>query len=91
VIRQLDTSAFEDLFAQVLVLCAQAGMVRAATVAIDGTKIAANASDGANGSEDWLRAQADLVSTDTNLAEAYETFTELETACAVSLCVSDDH
>ncbi len=34
----------EGLFAQVLALCARAGLVRAGTVALDSTKIAANAS-----------------------------------------------
>jgi transposase len=56
--RRKNLAAFEDLFARVLVLCAQAGMARVGTVAIDGTKIAANASGDANRSEDWLRAQA---------------------------------
>jgi transposase len=56
--RRKNLAAFEDLFAQVLVLCAKAGMARVGTVAIDGTKVAANASGDANRSEDWLRAQA---------------------------------
>ena len=38
----------EGLFAQVLALCARAGLVRAGTVALDSTKIAANASGLAN-------------------------------------------
>ena len=38
----------EALFAQVLALCARAGLVRAGTVALDSTKIAANASGLAN-------------------------------------------
>lgn len=36
--------ALEGLFAQVLRLCSQAGMVRLGVIAVDGTKIAANAS-----------------------------------------------
>jgi site-specific DNA recombinase len=56
--RRKNLAAFGDLFARVLVLCAQAGMARVGTVAIDGTKIAANASGDANRTEDWLRAQA---------------------------------
>jgi len=39
---------FADLFAQVLRLCAAAGMVKVGIVSIDGTKIAANASKSAN-------------------------------------------
>jgi transposase len=49
---------FAELFTRVLVLCAQAGMGRVGVVAIDGTKIAANASLGANRKEEWLREQA---------------------------------
>ncbi len=37
-----------DLFVQVLALCAKAGMVRVGTVAVDGTKLHANAGIGAN-------------------------------------------
>ena len=40
--------ALEGLFAQVLRLCAEAGMVRLGVIAVDGTKIAANASWSAN-------------------------------------------
>ncbi|RAV04925.1 DDE transposase, partial [Mycolicibacterium sp. GF69] len=50
--------AFTDLFAQVLRLCAQAQMVRIESIAIDGTKIAANASKSANRSRQWVREQA---------------------------------
>lgn len=52
---------FADLFAQVLRLCATAGMVRVGVVSIDGTKIAADASKSANRSGDWLREQAQRV------------------------------
>ncbi len=50
--------AFADLFAQVLRLCATAGMVKVGVVSIDGTKIAANAARGANRSHDWVRDEA---------------------------------
>jgi transposase len=50
--------AFTDLFAQVLRLCDQAGRVRVDSIAIDGTKIAANASMSANRSQQWVREQA---------------------------------
>lgn len=50
--------AFKELFASVLKLCRAEGMVRLGVVAIDGTKVLANASRGANHSEDWLRQQA---------------------------------
>jgi hypothetical protein len=40
--------AFKDLFTQVLALCREAGLVSVGTIAVDGTKIAANASSRAN-------------------------------------------
>ncbi|MEK6466574.1 transposase [Pseudonocardia alni] len=46
--RQAHSEVFAGLFAQVLRLCRDAGMARLGTVAIDGTKIAANASRQAN-------------------------------------------
>jgi transposase len=52
-----DTAA--SLFAEVLVLCARLGMGRAGTVALDGTKIAGNASLGANRTEEGLRKLAE--------------------------------
>ena len=47
-------AAFTALFSQVLLLCARAGMVQVGVVAVDGTKIAANASIFANRTEDTL-------------------------------------
>ena len=46
--RKLTARAFVDLFAEVLLLCAREGMGQFGKVAIDGTKIAANASRSAN-------------------------------------------
>ena len=48
----------ESLFAQVLVLCARLGMGRLGVVALDGMKIAANASKAANRTEEGLRKLA---------------------------------
>lgn len=48
---------FADVFEQVLMMCARAGMGRVGVVAIDGTKIAANASAGATRSERSLRKE----------------------------------
>lgn len=53
--RKDHEAALEDLFTQVLVLCARAGLGRLGQVAVDGTKIAANASILANRSEARLR------------------------------------
>jgi transposase len=46
--------AFAALFSQVLQVAATAGLVRLGTVAIDGTKIPANASIDANRGRNWL-------------------------------------
>ena len=46
--RQRHEEAIADLFAQVLGLCARAGLVDAGLVAIDGTKMAADVSSSAN-------------------------------------------
>src|SRR4051794_21169983 len=49
--------AFSDLFAQVLVIAARTGLGRFGTVAIDGTKIRANASIDANRGREWFDQQ----------------------------------
>jgi transposase len=56
--RAANEAAFVDLFARVLQLAAGLGMVRFGTVAIDGTKIPANASIDANRGQAWLDRQA---------------------------------
>jgi transposase len=60
-------SSIAELFEQVLVLCARAGMGRLGTVALDGTKIAADASLSANRTESTLGTMAEQI-----LAEAGE-------------------
>jgi transposase len=50
--------AAESLFREVLVLCARLGMGKLGTVALDGTRIAANASKAANRTEETLRKLA---------------------------------
>src|SRR5882757_4910134 len=50
--------ALGDLFGQVLALCARAGMGRLGVVALDGTKIAANAALSANRTESRLKKMA---------------------------------
>ena len=59
--RSAHEAAFAELFTQVLVLCARAGLGRFGSVAVDGTKIAANASRGANRGEAALRAEAERI------------------------------
>jgi transposase len=63
--------AFTEVFAQVLRLCANAGMVQVGVIAIDGTKIAANASTSANRSAQWVAEQARRIA-ETAVAQAAE-------------------
>src|SRR5215472_12724660 len=53
-----DAAAMGQLFAEVLVLAARAGLGRLGLIAVDGTKIAANASKDANRTEQRLRELA---------------------------------
>jgi transposase len=60
--------ALSELFFGVLALCQRAGMVRVGTVAVDSTKLAANASAAQNRTYDGLRAEAERI-----IEEAIET------------------
>ncbi|GIJ08182.1 hypothetical protein Van01_13960 [Micromonospora andamanensis] len=55
--------AFAGLFTQVLMIAARAGLARFGTIAIDGTKIPANASIDANRGQDWFDQQATQIAT----------------------------
>ena len=70
--RARHADALAGLFGQVLGLCARAGMVRAATIAVDGTKLAANASLGANRTVDGLRAEAERILAEAAAVDAAE-------------------
>jgi transposase len=59
--RSRHQDALSALFGDVLALCARAGMVRVGTVAIDSTKLAADASLAANRSYEGLRAEAQRI------------------------------
>jgi transposase len=61
-----------DLFTQVLLLCARGGMGRVGTIALDGTKIAANAAMSANRSESRLRQIAGDILADAAAVDAAE-------------------
>jgi transposase len=63
---------FADVFAHVLTLCAKAGLGQFGTVAIDGTKIAANAAKAATRSEDSLRAEAKRMVAEAAAVDAAE-------------------
>jgi transposase len=70
--RQTHAQAFEGLFTDVLTLAAVKGLVRLDTVAIDGTKIAANASMDANRDEAWVRQRAREILAEAAAVDAAE-------------------
>lgn len=70
--RAAHEEVFAGLFTQVLTLCARAGMGRVGVVAVDGTKVAANASMGANRGEKSLRAEAERILAEAAAVDAAE-------------------
>lgn len=62
-------SAIAGLFAQVLAVCARAGLLRPALIAVDGTKLAANASRDANRTATQLAEQILAEAAATDAAE----------------------
>jgi transposase len=62
--------AFTALFTQVLMIAAAAGLARFGTVAIDGTKIAANASIDANRGQDWFDRQTQAMVNDAERVDS---------------------
>ncbi|MGV9950281.1 transposase [Rhodococcus aetherivorans] len=64
--------AFSDLFTQVLVVAGRAGLAKFGTVAIDGTKIAANASIDANRGHQWLTEQVARMVAEADRTDAAE-------------------
>lgn len=70
--RQNHDQAFAALFVQVLRLAAKAGLGRFGTIAIDGTKITANASVDANRTEAWLRGQVEAILTEARRVDEAE-------------------
>src|SRR3954451_8135399 len=75
--------AFTDLFSQVLMIAARTGLGRFGTVAIDGTKIRANASLDANRGRDWFDQHVAGMVADANRTD------DAENAAAVQS--PDDH
>lgn len=67
--RADNIEAFSDLFAQVLAECVRAGMGNVGVIAIDGTKIAANASIDANRKEPYLRRLIDEITDEAEAAD----------------------
>ena len=70
--RAAREEAFIGLFGQVLELAAQAGLGRFGTVAVDGYKLAGNASIDSNRDEGWLREQAGLIVAEAAAVDAAE-------------------
>jgi transposase len=70
--RQQFAGTAEGLFAQVLLLCARLGMGQAGVVALDGTKITADASKDANRTEEGLRKLAAQMAARHAAADAEE-------------------
>ena len=64
--------ALAGLFSSVLALCARAGMVRVGTVAVDGTKIAANAGIGSNRCYPAIRDEVERMLAEAAAADAAE-------------------
>ena len=70
--RRDHEAAFVVLFEQVLILCSKAGLGRVGSIAVDGTKIAANASIDANRTEEKLRAEVERIVADAAATDAAE-------------------
>jgi transposase len=73
--RQRHETALAELFGQVLALCAEAGLVRVGVIAVDGTKVAANAAPQATRDYEQI-AREILAEADAVDAEEDERFGE---------------
>jgi transposase len=58
-----------NLFDQVLRLAAEVGLVKVGLVALDSTRVAANASPGANRSRDWIREEVERIVKEARAAD----------------------
>lgn len=70
--RRRHEEAIEGLFCQVLVLAREMGMARLGLVAVDGTKVAASASLGANRTEGWIRGEVNRLLEEAEAADRAE-------------------
>lgn len=70
--RQAHAEALEGLFAQVLRLCAESGLVRVGRVALDGTKMKANAALSANRTEESIRKEVRRMLAEADALDAEE-------------------
>jgi transposase len=70
--RQDNGKAVEELFAEALKLCAKAGLVKIGLVALDGTKIKANAALEANRSHDHIESEVKRMLAEAEAKDAEE-------------------
>jgi transposase len=70
--RQRHAERLAELFVQVLALCAKAGMVGVGTVAVDGTKLGANAGLSANRGYETIRAEVERILAEADAVDAAE-------------------
>jgi len=70
--RQRHQKDLADLFVQVLRLCQEAGLVKVGTVALDGTKVKANASLAANRSYEHIRQEVEKMLGEAEAADREE-------------------
>jgi transposase len=70
--RKRHAEPLAELFVQVLAMCRKAGMVRVGTVAVDGTKLAANAALSANRSYEKIREVVDRILAEADAVDAAE-------------------
>jgi transposase len=70
--RQANDAAITELFVQVLEMAGEAGMGRVGVVAVDGTRMTANASWGRNRHKSWLAEQVDQMMAEAERVDAEE-------------------
>ncbi|MGW2940017.1 transposase [Streptomyces sp. NPDC001156] len=70
--RQMHQGSVRELFTQVLLICAKAGLGRLGTIAIDGTKVAANASRAASCRRAWLQEQVNAITSEAAAVDEAE-------------------
>jgi transposase len=70
--RQRHTQAMKSLFVEILRLCAEAGLVKAGKVNLDGTKMKANASLAANRTEEALAEEIEKMLSEAEVKDAEE-------------------
>jgi transposase len=70
--RQRHAERLAELFVQVLALCQKAGMVRVGTVAVDGTKLQANAGISANRTYEKIRSEVERMLAEADAVDAAE-------------------